>query len=319
MFEGTQQLEEIIKFHTLIFEQLKRTGEKIQITMMVGNHDYDLACDEWYAIKLAQYNITLDTSLTIIREIGGRKIWIEHGQQIDPYNAATDYGNIHSLPLGFFITESLVTGASRYSVFGRSNWLKDIRSVDVRMIPDWLISNYFYNEMNIFLRWLIVPFVLLLTITIVALAAQSLKFLGLLDFNILIENRFINWLGLFGSVLSWTLTISMTVWFFIIVVTLPLYFVYRDIRGTLKRMQIFPLFKSAPTDEANSIYLNRAREVFETNPEGLRLSFRTYARCFFSKRTRACDHKHGNLAQDFAACFRAFRFASGRILSDIPA
>jgi hypothetical protein len=35
------------------------------------------------------------------------------------------------------------------SVFGASDWLKDIRSVDVRSVPDWLISNYFYNEMNI--------------------------------------------------------------------------------------------------------------------------------------------------------------------------
>jgi hypothetical protein len=29
----------------------------------------------------------------------------------------------------------LVAGASKYSVFGASDWLKDIRSVDVRQIP----------------------------------------------------------------------------------------------------------------------------------------------------------------------------------------
>ncbi len=49
---------------------------------MVGNHDYDLACDAVYAEKLAAYNITLDMSLAVIREINGRKIWVEHGQQI---------------------------------------------------------------------------------------------------------------------------------------------------------------------------------------------------------------------------------------------
>ncbi len=53
--EGTAQLDEIIKFHAAIFEQLKSTGERIQITMMVGNHDYDLACDADYAQKLAKY------------------------------------------------------------------------------------------------------------------------------------------------------------------------------------------------------------------------------------------------------------------------
>ena len=265
--QGTQQLVEIIKYHERIFEQLKITGEKIQITLMVGNHDYDLACDPWYIEKFKHYNINLDISLTVIREIGGRKIWIEHGQQVDPYNAASEYGNIHALPLGYFITESLVSGASKYSVFGRSNWLKDIRSVDVRQIPDWLISNYFYQEMNLFLRWLIMPFLLLLTATVFALVAQLLKVLGIFDVNYLIENPFIRWLGLFGDVLSWTITISMIVWFFILVIAIPLYFIYRDVRGTLRRMQIFPLFKSAPTEEATNIYLNRAREVFGLNPE----------------------------------------------------
>jgi UDP-2,3-diacylglucosamine pyrophosphatase LpxH len=43
--KGAEQLDEIIKHHSRIFEQFRRTGEKIQITMMVGNHDYDLACD----------------------------------------------------------------------------------------------------------------------------------------------------------------------------------------------------------------------------------------------------------------------------------
>src|SRR4028119_1603339 len=65
--EGTAQLDEIIKHHTTIFEQLKRTGKKIQITMMVGNHDYDLACDPLYAVKLREYNVNLDTSLALVR------------------------------------------------------------------------------------------------------------------------------------------------------------------------------------------------------------------------------------------------------------
>ncbi len=77
---GTAQLDEIIKHHRRIFEQFKLTGEKIRITMMVGNHDYDLACDPVYMEKLRAYNIHLDTSLELIREVGNKKIWIEHGQ-----------------------------------------------------------------------------------------------------------------------------------------------------------------------------------------------------------------------------------------------
>jgi UDP-2,3-diacylglucosamine pyrophosphatase LpxH len=265
--KGTAQLDEIIKYHTEIFEQFRLTGERIQITMMVGNHDYDLACDLLYAKKLAEYNITLDTSLALIREINDKKIWVEHGQQIDPYNAATEYGNIHALPLGYFITESLVSGASKYSVFGASDWLKDIRSVDVRSIPDWLVSNYFYNEMNIFLRWLLLPFLLLLTITAFALVGQLLKNFGIFDVNILLDNPLMRALGLFGNILNWIMSASMLVWFFIFVVSIPLYIIYSDIRRTLRRMQIFPAYKSAPTDEANNIYLNRARAVFAETPD----------------------------------------------------
>ena len=265
--EGTRQLDEIIKYHAEIFEQLKLTGERIQITMMVGNHDYDLACNAEYAAKLARYNITLDASLFLIREIGARKIFIEHGQQIDPYNAATEYGNIHALPLGYFITETLVSGASKYSVFGRSDWLKDIRSVDVRQIPDWLVSNYFYNEMNIVLRWLLLPFLLLLTVTAFALVGQLLKYLHIFDVNYLLDNPVIRRLGIFGDIVGWILTASMLVWFFVFAVSIPLYLIYRDVRRTLFRMQVFPSFKSAPTEEANHVYLERARSVFAENPD----------------------------------------------------
>lgn len=265
--EGTAQLDEIIKHHTRIFEQFRITGEKTRITLMVGNHDYDLACYPEFAEKLANYNIILDTSLAVTREIGGRLIWVEHGQQIDPYNMATEYGNKLALPSGYFITEALVSGASKYSVFGASDWLKDIRSVDVRQIPDWLISNYFYNEMNIFLRWLLLPFLLLLTVTAFALVGQFLKFVGVFDVNYLLDNPLTRSLGIFGDVLRWILTISMFVWFFVFAVTIPLYVIYRDIRGTLSRMQLFPLFKSAPDNEANNIYLARARAVFQENPD----------------------------------------------------
>ena len=265
--QGAEQLDEIIKHHTRIFEQFRKTGEKIQITMMVGNHDYDLACDPLYVEKLARYNIALDVSLSLIREIAGRKIWVEHGQQIDPYNAAPDYGNLHALPLGFFITESLVSGASKFSVFGTSDWLKDIRSVDVRWIPDWLVSNYFYREMNIILRWLLLPFLLLLTVTAFALVGELLKYLGIFNVNYLLENPLIRWLGLFGNVVRWILTASMFVWFFIFVISIPLYFIYRDVRGTLFRFQLFPIYKSAPTNEANNIYLEHARAIFAENPD----------------------------------------------------
>jgi hypothetical protein len=137
----------------------------------------------------------------------------------------------------------------------------------VRQIPDWLISNYFYNEMNFFLRWLLLPFLLLLTVTAVALLAEFLRFVGVFDVNILLVNPFTRTLGLFGDILRWIITASMAVWAFVFAVSLPLYFIYRDVRRTLFRMQIFPPYKSAPTDEANNVYLDHARSIFAENQD----------------------------------------------------
>ena len=264
---GPQQLDEIIKHHSRIFEQFRETGESVRITLMVGNHDYDLACDPVYKDKLAEYNIVLDTSLALIREVAGKRIYVEHGQQSDPFNAAMKYGDPYALPPGYFITETFVSGASRFSVFGTSDWLKDIRSVDVRSIPDWLISNYFYNEMNVILRWLLLPFLLLLTVTAFALLGQFLKFVGVFDVNLLLDNPLTRRLGIFGDILGWILTVSMLVWSFVIAVSIPLYVIYRDIRHALIRFQVYEPYKSAPANDVNTVYLDRARSIFAEQPD----------------------------------------------------
>jgi UDP-2,3-diacylglucosamine pyrophosphatase LpxH len=161
LVQGVEKLDHIVTAHQAIFDQLRATGERIKITMMVGNHDYDLACNAAFAARLRAYNIYLDKSLVLIRTVGDKKIWIEHGQQQDEFNAFPDYGNPYALPVGYFITESFVSGASRHSDFGRGNWLKDIRSVGTTQIPDWILSNYFYREMSAVLRWVLLPFLLL--------------------------------------------------------------------------------------------------------------------------------------------------------------
>jgi hypothetical protein len=72
LVHGTEKLEHIIKAHQGIFDQLRTTGACIKVTLMVGNHDYDLACDPAFADKLRSYNIHLDTSLALIRVAAAR-------------------------------------------------------------------------------------------------------------------------------------------------------------------------------------------------------------------------------------------------------
>src|SRR6516225_5307684 len=183
LVQGVEKLDHIVTAHQANFNQLRTTGERIKITMMVGNHDYDLACNAAFAARLRAYNICLDKSLVLIRTVGDKKIWIEHGQQHDEFNAFPDYGNPYALPVGYFITESFVSGASRHSDFGKGNWLKDIRSVGTRQIPDWILSNYFYREMSTVLRWLLLPFLLLSAVTRRSLVVATLRVLGICSYN----------------------------------------------------------------------------------------------------------------------------------------
>jgi len=265
--EGTAKLDAVVARHQEIFAALKSAGERVRITLMVGNHDYDLACVPGFAERLAEYNLHLDASISVKREMLGRTIWIEHGQQVDPFNASPDYGNRYALPVGYFITETLVAGASRYSSFGRGNWLKDIRSVATDLIPDWTLSNYFYREMGTAIRTVLTVFLLLLTITGLALIAEALRLAGVIHANYLINNRVLSALGYVGSIFSAVVVVNMLILLVMLVISVPGFLVLRDLRKTLRRFHLTTLKPSQLEGQGNETYLRRAREVFAENPE----------------------------------------------------
>jgi UDP-2,3-diacylglucosamine pyrophosphatase LpxH len=264
---GVAKLDKIIADHQPIFDQLRKTGEKVAITLMVGNHDYDLACGPEFAPKLAAYNIRLDTSLSLSREFAGRKVWIEHGQQSDPFNASPDYGNLYALPVGYFITETVVAGASRLAELGRGNWLKDIRSVATEQIPDWILSNYFYREMSFVIRAVLTVFLFLLAFTLAAVVTEVLRVAGVIDSNIFLNNPIFRSLGFVGNILHLVILGNMVILFFMLVAAVPGMFVLHDIKNTLRRFQITGAEVSAAAAHSNQGYIDRARAVFAEHPE----------------------------------------------------
>ena len=260
--DGIEKLEHIVKAHQTIFNQLKDTGARIKITMMVGNHDYDLACNPAFVEQLKAYNIHLDTSLVLIRNVGDKKIWIEHGQQRDEFNTFSDYGNIYALPLGYFITKTFVSGASQHSDFGRGDWLKDIRSVGTMQIPDWILSNYFYREMSTMLRWVLLPFLLLTGVTLVAIAGEILRVVGIFDYNILFQNPLMRRLGIIDNVLQVVIAINSI---FLVLFGVPALVVQRDLSRTLKRFHLLTTSGATPNLDSEESYLNGAQEVFKAD------------------------------------------------------
>ena len=140
--------------------------------------------------------------------MGDKRIWIEDGQQRDQFNSFPEYGNTYALPVGYFITETFVSGASRYSDFGRGDWLKDIRSVGTMQIPDWMLSNYFYREMSMALRWVLLPFLLLAGVTVIAILGEILRIAGIFDYNIIFHNPLMSRLGIIDNILQVVITIN---------------------------------------------------------------------------------------------------------------
>ncbi len=262
--EGDRKLPWLVATHPAIFRQFRETGERVKITLLAGNHDYDLACVPSYRDLLAAHNIRLDTAEHAVRRIGKKTIWIEHGNQHDPFNRFPDYGNRWGLPAGYFITASTVAVAGRSALQARSRWLKDLPAVyPSEEIPSWIWSNYFYQEMTPILRWFLLPFLLLFIFSAVVLAGRWIEEHGLLRtrlFRRSLRERF----GFPGRVIDLVVWVNGIAIAFFVVLSVPLFFLTRDIRGTLQKYGIETTegLRNAKEDS----YLAAARRVFADDP-----------------------------------------------------
>ena len=118
--DGEEKLDVLIGQFPRIFETLRKTGESIRITLLAGNHDYELACYPDFIDRLKRYNVHLEQTPSITRPIGERLLWIEHGSQHDDANRVPDYGNPYAQPVGYYITSEVVGTAGQRSERGRN-------------------------------------------------------------------------------------------------------------------------------------------------------------------------------------------------------
>ncbi len=264
---GPEKLQALMQQFPAIFEAFREAGKKIKITILPGNHDYEIACYPEFVEILRDFNIDLEQRPAITRELAGKRIWIEHGNQYDDFNHMPDFGNPYAQPVGYFITSGMVSGAGKHSQYGRYNWLKDIQSVyPTEQIPYWVISNYFYREMSTWLRWLILPFLLLSGLTTFVLAGATLEWLGITQTNIFLHNGLFSSLGYLGNLLQIVLIINAIVYAVLGVLFVPLSFILRDIRKTLKRFRLIINPDDLGTGKEQS-YLDAAQAVFDRDPD----------------------------------------------------
>ncbi|MHB9288202.1 metallophosphoesterase [Halobacteriales archaeon Cl-PHB] len=263
--EGIAKFDALLERYPDLFEQLRQTGDVVDITVMPGNHDYELAAYDKYVDRLAEFNVTLDQSVALTREVGDHEVWVEHGMQEDANNRIPDFGNPYANPLGYFVNRHFTSKAGQLSHRGRYNWLKDIQSVTpLEQIPEWLMSNYFYREMTPLLRYALLPFLLMFYVSLTYLGLLVLDVTGIWSAPIELVHGLLATLGIVGSLIDAVIVVNVAVIVLLSIIGVPIYLLVRDVRKTLSR---FGLFAIAEAEKRSSPYEERARVVFADHPE----------------------------------------------------
>jgi UDP-2,3-diacylglucosamine pyrophosphatase LpxH len=263
--EGLAKFDALVENYPELFEQLRRTGERIAITFMPGNHDYELACYPEYVERLAEYNVTLEQEVVLTREVAGRVVWIEHGQQRDPNNKSPDFGNPYANPPGYHVNQHITSRAGKLSKRGKFNWLKDIQSVTpMTQIPDWMVSKYYYREMSPLLRYVAVPFLLLFNVSVFYLVIASLDIFGIWSLPHETAATVLERLSVIGLLVDVVLFVNAVVFVLLVLLAVPAFFLVRDVRRTLER---FGLIGGDDPEEVEDVYTEAARELFREHPE----------------------------------------------------
>jgi len=262
--DGIEKFDVLLDQHPELFEQLRATGETVPITLIPGNHDYELAAIDEYVGRLAEYNVTLEQEEVITREVGDRLIWIEHGQQRDPSNRSPDFGNPYANPLGYFVNRHVTSKAGTLSERGRYNWLKDIQAVTpMELIPEWIVSNYFYREMNPLLRYAVLPFLLLFEVSALYLVLVVLAVAGVWSAPLDFVHGLIRSLGVVGEFIDLIVVANLVIIVLLSIIGIPLYLFVRDVRKTVRR---FGIVDPRAARHVGDAYLEGAREVFAAHP-----------------------------------------------------
>lgn len=259
--EGVEKFDALLERYPELFEQFAATGESIDITILPGNHDHDLAAYEAYVDRFAEYNVDLVREESITRPIGDRRIHFEHGHQRDPNNRFEDFGNPFERPLGYYYNTHVVSRAGHLSPRGRFNWLKDVQAVTpTERMPSWLLSKYFYREMNPVLRYALIPFLLLFNISVLLAFIAGLDLVGVWSMPVERTAAFLRQFGLAGTAVYVVLAANVAIGGILILVGVPLYLILRDVRQTIER---FGVLEEALTVDPEAPYVEAAREVFE--------------------------------------------------------
>ena len=168
-FPGSTATDILRPHEDLCAALLEVTARGGQVIYAIGNHDGDLAWDVKAADAVREMTgarLCLAADLILA---DGRKIRVEHGHQLDPYNCFCDARNPLDTPLGHHIVREVIP---RIEWLGRG-WVDGAHEMaDPTDFPSFIGSRLVYRKLGRHLWWLIaIPLVILIAVRIGVLAA----------------------------------------------------------------------------------------------------------------------------------------------------
>jgi UDP-2,3-diacylglucosamine pyrophosphatase LpxH len=145
-----------------------------QVIYTIGNHDGDLAWDVKGADSVREMTgarLCLAADLVLA---DGRKIRVEHGHQLDPYNCFCDARNPLDTPFGHHIVREVIP---RLEFLGRG-WVDGAHEMsDPTDFPSFVGSRMVYRKLSRHLWWVIaLPLLILVVIRIPEFAAFRTRY-----------------------------------------------------------------------------------------------------------------------------------------------
>lgn len=259
--EGVEKLDRLVEQYPKLFSQLEATGENVDVTLIPGNHDHELAAYPEHAERLAEYNVDVVREVSTRRQVGGCVVHFEHGNQQDPNNRIEDWGNRYVTPLGYYYNTHVTSRAGKLAKHGRFDWLSDVQAVTpTQRMPNWLASKYFYVEMHPLLRYSAVPFLLLFNVSLVLAILLGLDVTGVWSMPKDATESLFSLFGPTGEAAYLLLYVNVAVVTLLTLTAVPIALIVRDIRRTVERFGVFETDLTVNPDEP---YRDYARELFE--------------------------------------------------------
>lgn len=156
---------EILRAHDDLCAALLAVTERGgQVVYVIGNHDGDLAWDvkSFDAVReLTGARLCLEADLVLD---GGRRVRVEHGHQLDPYNCFHDPRNSLDKPLGHHIVREVIP---RLELLGKG-WIDGAHEMaDPTDFPSFVASRMAYRKLVRHLWWVLaIPIVLMVLVRI---------------------------------------------------------------------------------------------------------------------------------------------------------